>query len=124
VKWVAVQPSWLARTFICAANAARLPEVSLASTLAASLALGRSIAYIMSMRRTVSPACRPMVWPRLARMDCNSGVRLSGMVMLALRSVPLSSTSRAVIILVRLATQRGRSGFCSTRVSPVSASKR
>ena len=82
------------------------------------------MAYSMSMRRTRSPACSPMVWPRLALMLWNSGVRLSGMVMLALRSAPFSSTNRAVIILVRLATQRGRSGFCSTMASPVLASKR
>ena len=82
------------------------------------------MAYSRSMRRTLSPACRPMVWPRLALMDWNSGVRLSGMVRLALRSDPFSITSRAVIILVRLATCRTISGFCSTRASPVLASKR
>ena len=55
-KWVVVQPSWLARAFIRAAKAARSPPAaSLASTLAASLALGRSMAYSMSMRRTLSP---------------------------------------------------------------------
>ncbi len=44
VKWVSVQPSWLARAFIGRKAARSPPAASLAITLAASLALGTSMA--------------------------------------------------------------------------------
>jgi len=99
-----VQPSSAARAFICWMKAFRLPPTSQAMTLAASLALVMSRAFSRSMRRTVSPIRRPMVVPLAFWMSLNSCVRSVGTVTSPFRSLPLSSSSRAVIILVRLAT--------------------
>ena len=93
-------------------------------TLAASLALDTSRAYSRSMRRTVSPMRRPAVMPLAFWMSLNSWVMAVGTVTSPFRSLPLSSSSRAVIILVRLATYCCWSAFWARMVLPVSALKR
>ena len=86
-----MQPSSAARWFIWDTKAVRSPAaISLATALAASLALATITPYSRSIRRTVSPIRRPMVLPLAFWMSVNSWVRLVGTVMACCRSSPLS----------------------------------
>ena len=119
-----VQPSSAALAFICCTKPTTLPPTSHAMTLAASLALTMSIAFSRSMRRTVSPMRSPMVVPLAFWISLNSCVRSVGTVTSPFRSLPLSTSSRAVISLVRLATYFCWSAFWFRMVLPVSALNR
>ena len=88
------------------------------------MALTMSMAFSRSMRRTVSPMRRPMVVPLAFWISRNSWVSAVGTVTSPFRSLPLSSSSRAVMSLVRLATYCCWPAFWFRMVLPVSALNR